>query len=778
MFDLDLIGAGLPVVKNCEDISAAVATGAAVIQAPPGTGKTTLVPPLVSNEVDGKVLVVAPRRVAVRAAARRLTELSGMQKAVGYSIRGEHKAGSAVEFMTPGVLLRRLVRDPELDSVSAVIIDEVHERQLDTDLVLGMLVELRELREDLTLVAMSATVDAQRFAQLIGGTISRTEAPIHPLAVSYAPASGRMECSADFISHVAEQTLANMGEHSALVFLPGLREVTNTCEALEKRTSLPVFPLHGQLNNKQQDEALRHQGQRIVVATSIAESSITVPGVRVVVDAGLSRAPKRDNLRGMTGLVTTSACTSSADQRAGRAGREGPGTVIRCYSESEFQHFKPHVTPEILSADLTQAALFVAAWGGNFADFPLLDAPPAPALNAAHTTLSSIGALADSTITEMGHRLTGVPADPRLARALLMAGAKAAPTIAALSENIRGDVDRLLGSLRNRSSFQREAQRLEKLAPATGEFDAAPGTVIGLAYPSNIAKKIIDGTYQLASGTRAKADSFHAPWIAVADISLSAQGQAYVHVAAEIDEATALELIGVETTTVADFSAGKLKATKVKRAGAIQLSATPVKAQGPQAVEAVKNTVAERGLGLFTLSARAESLAARLRLLHQHVGAPWPDIDAADPEYFLGPEIEQIASGTPVAKIDVYPALQRLLPWPEAAQMDELAPEKLAVPSGRDVTIDYSGERPTVSVKLQECFGLQESPLICGQPVLFHLLSPAGRPLAVTDDLASFWAGPYQGVRSDMRGRYPKHPWPEDPTTAVATAKTKNASQR
>lgn len=774
MFDLGKIGAGLPVYDSIANISRAVSGGAAVIQAPPGTGKTTLVPPLVANLVQGKVIVVAPRRVAVRAAARRLLQLSGADAEVGYSIRGEHKRGSRVEFMTPGVLLRRMLSDPELEGVDAVIVDEVHERQLDTDLVLGMLVELRELREDLTLVAMSATVDAQRFAELPGAEISTTQAPIHPLDISYSAGVGRMEFSPAFVSHLASAVLDHLDEHSALVFVPGMREVSWVVKELENRTFLPVFPLHGQLDNKQQDEALSYPGQRIVVATSIAESSITVPGVRLVVDAGLSRAPKRDNLRGMTGLVTTSASKSSVDQRAGRAGREGPGKVVRCYSESDFSHLNPHVTPEILSADLTQASLIAAAWGAKFTQLPLLDSPPAPALSQALATLRDLGALDDSGITDLGRTLVSIPADPRLARALVLAGPGAAPTIAALGENLRGDVEKLLPSLRNRSTFTREVERLKKLAPE-GTFDSAPGTVIGLAYPKNIAKKMDDGIYQLASGTRAKAEGFHAPWIAVADISLSARGEAYVHVAAEIEEKTAVKLIGVETTTVAHFEDGKLRATAQKRAGAIVLSSTRVKVEGEQAHEAVLNAVKQQGLSLFTLSPKAQNLAQRMRLLHKHIGAPWPDIDSADPEYYLSSEISALASGQPVAKIDVYPAISRLLPWPEANQLETLAPEKLAVPSGRDVAIDYSGERPTVSVKLQECFGLQESPVICGQPVLFHLLSPAGRPLAVTDDLASFWAGPYQGVRSDMRGRYPKHPWPEDPTTARATSKTKNA---
>ncbi|ERS42088.1 ATP-dependent helicase HrpB [Corynebacterium sp. KPL1995] len=806
IFDLSRIGAGLPVT---ETIASLPAEGNVVVQAPPGTGKTTLIPPALANQAAqnaaqnaateressvGKIIVTAPRRVAVRAAAHRLRTLSGQPELVGHSIRGESVTGTAVEFVTPGVLLRRLLRDPELPGVAAVAIDEVHERQLDTDLVLGMCLELAQLRADFRVIAMSATVDAQRFSQLMDAPVHVTEAAIHPLEISYAPAPGRAAGERSFYRHLAQQAAeqASASAGSTLVFVPGVREVNQVCAELTTLVdaNTPVFPLHGQQTTDEQDRALYTDSRRILVATSIAESSLTVPGVRAVVDAGLARLPRRDAQRGMSGLVTASTSKSSADQRAGRAGREGPGTVVRCYSQEDYQHFAPHISPEILSADLTQAALFLDTWGAGD-DFPLLDQPPATAMAAARTTLQRIGA---------SKELALLPTDPRLGAALLRYGSGAAETIAKLDEEPRGDITRA-------PAQKRLVQRLAKLVPDLGPVD--PGAVVAAAYPEQVARAVSAGAsglrtgsnsgaglgsgaspssgagtsreYLLASGTRARllSDSSlaDAEWLAVAEISLSNAGNAIIRSAARITEDDALEATGVKETTTATVDGGKIRGRKRRRAGAIELSSTPVQVTGDAAAEAVAESIREHGLGLFEWSASASNFSARLRHLHEYYGSPWPDVAAADPAMWLAPELEQIAAGTAISKIDLYPALQRLLPWPEATRLEELAPEWVLVPSGRSVWLDWSGERPVASVKLQECFGLTESPMYCGKRVQFHLLSPAGRPLAITDDLASFWSGPYAGVRAEMRGRYPKHPWPENPWQATATAKT-NAKLR
>ena len=743
-FDLDTIGAGLPVHAQLAAIQAA---GSVVVQAPPGTGKTTLIPPLISNEVSetmGKVVVTAPRRVAVRAAASRLASLDGsvVGDRVGYTIRGDAQPGRLVEFVTPKVLIRRLLRDPEL----AV------------------------LRPELRVVAMSATADAKRFAALLGVPVISTPAEMFPVAERYEPLPGRAGCGPEFVAGVARIAAENTNTYSTLVFLPGVRDITACCAELGQITDVPVFPLHGGQSPAEQDRALRHAGPRIIVATNVAESSVTVPGVRTVVDAGLARVPKRDALRGMNGLVTVSCSQSSAVQRAGRAGREGPGTVIRCYSRSDYAHFAPHTEPEIRSADLTEFALLLSCWGAAPAEFPLLDQPPAAAFAQATAALAAIGA-ADPQVAA---RLAQLPVDPRLGKALLDFGPAAAPTVALLS---LGET----GNIALRRPDQREVRRLQRLAGPSTSRRVAPGEVIGHAFPHLVARRVADGEYLLAQGTRAVVPAefglMGEEWLAVADVRLERSGRARVQAAAPIAESVALDVIGISEETECAFEDDRVRATRVVTAGAIVLSRTPVRPDPGAARAAVAAVVRERGVGLFPMSGRAARLWDRLRFLAHRVGDPWPDVAALPADEWLAPEIDLVASGTKVEDIDLYSALQRVLPWPAASRLDELAPAELVVPSGRGVLVDYGGDRPRVRVKLQECFGLADSPVFGGERVVFELLSPAGRPVAITDDLASFWAGPYQNVRSEMRGRYPKHPWPVDPLTAVATARTKRGEQ-
>lgn len=764
-FDLSVIGRGLPVADTISRLPTLVeATGLLVVEAPPGTGKTTLVPPALANHTAGKVLVTAPRRVAVRAAARRLASLDGsvLGDRVGYSMRGDHKDGSAVEFMTPGVLLRRLLADPALEGVSGVIVDEVHERQTDTDLVLGMLIELTQLREDLRLVAMSATLDSARYSALLGGaSVLSTPAVTHPLEHRHAPHAGRLEQRPEFYTHLArlaQEAVAKRGE-SALVFVPGVREVERVLAA----AGPAALPLHGRLSAEEQDLALTDSATpRIVVSTSVAESSLTVPGVRIVVDSGLSRVPRRDATRGMTGLVTVSEARSTADQRAGRAGREGPGLVIRAFTEAEYHHLTPAITPEIATSDLTDACLTMACWGTPRGEgLPLLDPPPAAAVADAEQVLRSLGAvLVDGLPTPHGRRLARLPLDPRLASALERYGSQAAGTVAVLADSPRGDVSRQVPDKR----------QVRRLAALVGDRGPAPaGKVVAAAYPLWVAKRLGE-EYLLASGTRARLPGDlgldGSEWLAVADVSRTGQSST-LRAGVTISEADALAAIGVSETLEASLVGGKVRGRLIRRAGAIELSSTPVKVPADQAAEALAATVT---IDDFTFSDKAASLRDRLLFLHQQIGDPWPDPRGID----LTPELQKVGSGASISSVDMYPAMQRLLPWPEAARLDELAPERLAVPSGSHPRISYAEGRPVVRVKLQECFGLAASPECAGMRVQFHLLSPAGRPLAVTDDLESFWSGPYQGVRSDMRGRYPKHPWPEDPWTAQATARVKN----
>ncbi|MBP2373558.1 ATP-dependent helicase HrpB [Paeniglutamicibacter psychrophenolicus] len=858
-FDLAAIGHGLVFAHSLPELAQVIEAGGAsataVIQAPPGTGKTTLVPPLVANAVaartgaPARIVVTQPRRVAARSAARRLSFLDGssMGARVGFTVRGERTAGdhTLVEFVTPGILLRRLLADPGLENVDAVIIDEVHERGLETDLLLGMLREVHELRGDLTLVAMSATLDAPRFAQLLGDATGSREAPLvdcpsalHELAVRWAPqAAPRLTdrgVSRTFLTHVAAvaaeahaKALETDPGIDALVFLPGAWEVADVAAQLRTRAEgTEVLELHGQVPANEQDRAVsgRQPGgkPRIIVSTSLAESSLTVPGVRLVIDSGLAREPRRDAARGMSGLVTVSASRASCIQRAGRAARLGPGTVVRCFEEKSFAAAPAHPRAEITVADLASAALILACWGAPGGEgLALPEAPPASSLQAATTVLEHLGAIEHTGhATALGRRLASIPADPRLGRALLdgapLAGAAtAARIVALLAGDYRAqgaDLGALLASLRSgkhpgSGAWKREAARLERIAKqAAGKTDRSadpfPGDPLGLitalAFPGQVARRVEGAagtTYLLASGTRAglpaSSPVAHHAWIAVAEVARAAGRDAagtgaLVRAAAPLDEATALlaaaHLETQDTATV--FANRKLTARDVHRLGAIELTSTPVAPTRAQGRTAVLDALRANGLGMLRFSVSATALRNRLAMVHRELGDPWPSMDDAAlleaAETWLAPELEALAGGKPAGSLHLADALRRMLPWPEASHLDELVPERLAVPSGSKIRIDYpgvddSGAPPVVAVKLQECFGLATSPaLVRGRvPVLFHLLSPAGRPLAVTDDLASFWSGPYTQVRAENRGRYPKHPWPEDPWTAPATRHVK-----
>lgn len=858
-FDLAAIGAGLAFEGSLPALRQALESGAlpgaAVVQAPPGTGKTTLVPPLLANLYgrSGRVIVTQPRRVAARAAARRLAALDGSGPAgrVGYTVRGEHHAdpGTRVEFVTPGILLRRLLADPGLDGTAAVVLDEVHERGLETDILVGMLAEVRALRGDLAVVAMSATLDAPRFAALLGDSDGGGPAPVvdcpsvnHLLEVQWLPAPApRLDArgvARAFLDHVAAaaagahtRSLAADGSVDALVFVPGAREVSHVAGALRGRLGrhVDVLELHGQVAASEQDRAVAGRGPgdspRIIVSTDLAESSLTVPGVRLVVDSGLTREPRRDSGRGMSGLVTVSCSRASADQRAGRAARQGPGQVVRCYSQQAYGAAPAHVTPEINVADLTAAALTLACWGApGGTGLALPDAPPRLAMHDAMELLRELGAVSDGgQVTAAGRSLAAIPTDPRLARALLDGGSStggqlAAEVVAALSGDHRapaGDLPRLLAQLRADKGpagrrWAEETRRLAALAwgqmAAGGSVPRNPGAgpeavgaVVALAFPDRVARRVPDsegpGQYLLTSGTRAGLPagstlSGH-EWLAVAEVS-RAQGRDAAGTGAVIRAAAPLAATMAGTaashlladTVDAEFSGGRVSARRTRRLGSIVLSATPVRPTAEQGRSAVATALQSGGLAALQWSTAAAYFRRRLAFLHRELGVPWPDVsDNAlldRLEEWLGPELADLAAGKPVGSIDLLEPLRRLLPWPEAARLDDLAPECLDVPSGSRIRIDYPepgdhGAAPVVAVKLQECFGLAESPrLVDGRvPVLFHLLSPARRPLAVTDDLTSFWSGPYTQVRGEMRGRYPKHPWPEDPWSAQATARTK-----
>ena len=901
-----------------------------VLTAPPGTGKTTLVPPLLADvltdvradapqRAPGRVVVTQPRRIAARAAARRLADLLGEEVGgtVGYAVRGERRAGpdTRIEVVTAGLLLRRLQRDPELSGVDAVILDEVHERSLDSDLLLALLTDARAaLREDLTLVAMSATLDADRLRRILGGSSEGSsgvaplvEVPgrLHPLEEVWAPPghTGRLGprgVPREFLTHVAATVERALTERSGdvLVFLPGAREVDDVVSRLRGAApeGVDVLPLHGRLPASAQDAALAPSPagrRRVVVSTNVAESSLTVPGVRVVVDSTLAREPRLDVARSMSGLVTVGVSRAAGVQRAGRAGREGPGVVYRCCSTTDWARSPLAPTPEILSADLTGAALELAVWGvPDGAGLAWVDEPPAAALAAAREALERLGLAGADGVTPLGRAVAGLPAGVREARALLatapvLGARRAARATALLTADLRapgGDLTALARQVRGggagSGAWKAEARRLEQAcrraaleqpgdpeapdfasggpqAPDTGrgreetgspdavgegtrahDLESAVALVAGTAQPQWIARRRgpapqagKEAHYASVAGTglRLPAGSALAEseWLAVAGVDLtSGRGDALIRAAAPLAEQAALELAGAwlteEERTV--WEGGRLRTERLRRLGAITLTTTPGPPPGPTAVaEAVVARVraegADAGLAALPWDEEALGLRARLALLHEHLGEPWPDMsDAAlaeRAEEWLAPAVTSLAGQAGGAngangpggsasgqgsrrfnleRLDVAQALRALLPWPQASRLDELVPERIEVPSGSQVRVDYTAAiggaagatgsvdpaeagragRPVLAVRVQECFGWAATPRIVeGRvAVLLHLLSPARRPVAVTDDLSSFWEQGYPQVRAEMRGRYPKHAWPEDPWNAPATRGT------
>lgn len=795
--------------------------GTAVLVAPPGTGKTTLVPlalaGLLGEGPARRVVVAEPRRIAARAAARRMAWLLGEKvgESIGYTVRGERVVGrrARVEVVTTGVLLQRLQRDQELAGVDVVVLDECHERHLDADTVAAFLWDVRQtLRPELRLLAASATTDAQGWARLLGDApVVEAEGVSHPVEVVWAPPTGcvrpphGMRVDPALLTHVASTVRRALAERAGdvLCFLPGVGEIARVAGQLGGLGDVEVLQVHGRAPAAVQDAVLvGGERRRVALATSVAESSLTVPGVRVVVDSGLAREPRVDHARGLSALTTVRASQAAGRQRAGRAGREAPGAVYRCWAEAEDARLPRFPSPEIKVADLTAFALQVACWGDPEATgLALLDPPPGGAMAAARSVLTAIGAV-DSAgrATARGTALARLGLHPRLGRALLDTSAAGAEVVALLSEEAPREYgDDLAAALRAArrggdayaGRWRAEVRRLRASgerpsASASGVDDRTVGLVAALAFPERVARAD-GGSYLMASGTRAELGDGSplrgAPWIAVAVADRPVgKGHARVQLAAVVDEdmaRSAAASLYSESQEV-HWADGDVVARRVERLGAIELAVRPLRDADPVLVRtALLEGLRQEGLGLLRWSPDAEVLRQRLAFLRLHLGEPWPDVsdDAlhARVDEWLEPELSRARRRADLARIDAGQALARLLPWAsgDAGRLDELAPERMAVPSGSRIRIDYGNpEQPVLAVKLQEMFGLHESPSVAGVPLLVHLLSPAGRPAAVTADLASFWKDGYKGVRAELRGRYPKHPWPEDPATAEPTRHT------
>jgi len=884
----------LPVRGALPDLNDALdGRGTAVLVAPPGTGKTTLVPlalaGLLREGPARRVVVAEPRRIAARAAARRMAWLLGEEvgASVGYSVRGERVVGrhARVEVVTTGVLLQRLQRDQELAGVDVVVLDECHERHLDADTAAAFLWDVRQtLRPELRLVAASATTDAQGWARLLGDApVVEAHGVSYPVDVVWAPPARPirpphgMRVDPALLAHVASVVRRALAERTGdvLCFLPGVGEIGRVAGQLGDLGDVEVLQVHGRAPAAVQDAVLAPgRRRRVVLATSVAESSLTVPGVRVVVDSGLAREPRVDHARGLSALTTVRASQASARQRAGRAGREAPGVVYRCWAQAEDGRLPRFPAPEIKAADLTAFALQAACWGDPDASgLALLDPPPGGAMAAAREVLTAVGAVdAAGRATERGVRMARLGVHPRLGRALLDASEVlggpdgVAEVVALLSEEVPreygddlaaalrgvrragtggggragargdgrrgddgdertgarggerpGDAEQGRGGDAYAARWRAEVRRLRAAVSAgagprggrdahrQGEGAGAPGRpaprrgagaavgddrlvglVTALAFPERVAR-LDGGSYLMVSGTRAEPAEDSAlrgsPWIAVAvaDRPLGT-GHARVRLAAAVDEDIARLAAGAlhEERDEVRWADGDVVARRVERLGAVELAVRPPAAPEPDRVrEALLDGLRQEGFGLLRWTADAVALRQRLAFLHLHLGEPWPDVRDealhARVAQWLEPELSRARRRADLARIDAGQALARLLPWAsgEARRLDELAPERITVPSGSRIRLDYTDpERPVLAVKLQEMFGLQDSPVVAGVPVLVHLLSPAGRPAAVTADLASFWRDGYRAVRAELRGRYPKHPWPEDPAAAEPTRHT------
>jgi ATP-dependent helicase HrpB len=798
-----------------ELLDALTARSEAVLAAPPGAGKTTRVPLALLDApwlADRKIILLSPRRIAARAAAARMAELRGERvgDTVGLRVRLESRitARTRIEVVTEGVFTRMIIADPSLEGVGAVLFDEFHERSLDADLGLALARDAQQgLRPDLRLLVMSATLDTARIATLLNDApVIASEGRTFPVAVRYRPRDPRARLQGE----VAAAVRATMREEtgSALVFLPGAREIERTAEALRESLRDPnidMRPLYGAMEPAAQDAALRPspEGRRkVVLATSIAETSLTIEGVRVVIDAGLARRPRYEPGVGLTRLETVRASQASITQRAGRAGRLEPGVAIRLWDEGETRALPAFDRPEMLDADLAPLALDLAAWGvRDPATLAWLDPPPRIAWHEAITLLQRLGALdEDGRLTPHGEELARLPAPPRLAHMIVRAresgdGALAAQITVLLTEQGLAGRDADLRGRLHRFAQERgpravAARRLaERLADQRGAIDPErAGRILALGFPERIAKARGANASQrtdflMANGRAASVDEAdplaREPYLVIADATGRAD-RTQILSAAPISAAEIEALFSAEIETRADVrfdaASGAVRGRRTRKLGRITLSEGPLDKVAPEEIEAaLYETLRRDGLALLPWDEHATQLRARVALLRAREGEVWPDwSDAA-----LREKLEEWLPVSGVRRLSDFDgklgqALEAQLPFDLRKRLQAEAPARFETPAGGSHRIDYAAEGgPAVEVRLQELFGVDVHPRVAGAPLKLLLTSPAGRPLQTTQDLPGFWRGSYASVRAEMRGRYPKHPWPEDPLSAPSTRRAK-----
>jgi len=802
----------LPALK-----SALSAHNAAVLVAPPGAGKTTVVPLALIDAPwtsGGRIIVLEPRRLAARAAAARMAQTLGepVGETVGYRVRMDAKvsARTRIEVVTEGVFSRMVLDDPGLEGVAAVLFDEFHERSLDGDLGLALARDSQGLlREDLRLLVMSATIEGARIAALLGDCpVIESHGRQYPVETRYLGRDPALRLE-DRVVRAIRTALAET-EGGVLVFLPGQGEIRRTAERLAEQRLDPlvdIAPLYGALDARDQDRAIAPApaGRRkVVLATSIAETSLTIAGVRVVIDAGLARVPRYDPARGLTRLETVRVSQAAADQRRGRAGRTEPGVCYRLWDEPETRALPAYARPEILETDLSRLALDLARWGVRGAEgLAFLDAPPAAAMAEARALLQRLGALDDAgDLTAHGRAIAQLPLPPRLAHMVLVGAAAGAAEAAAqlavliTEQGLAGaDVDlaeRRRRLARDGAPRTRDARALAArwagLAGGRAGEGLEDGALLAAAFPERIAKaRGGAGEFQLASGRGAYLDPAdplaRAPWLAVAELG-GGEARDRILSAARLDEAGLLSAFAAQIETedvLRTDSQGRISAQRVRRLARIVIDERRIERPDPALIaRALTQRALGEGLGRLPWSPRTTALRDRAVFLRAGDARAWPDLSDAALAERTGDWLEPLLLGrSSLAGLDpgaLDEAIRGLITWDQMQAIDRAAPESWIAPTGTRLTIDYAAEAgPTVEVRVQELFGLDQHPTVGRNrvPLVLSLLSPARRPIQTTRDLPGFWRGSWVDVRKDMRGRYPKHPWPEDPMAAPPTTRAK-----
>jgi ATP-dependent helicase HrpB len=793
----------------------------AVLVAPPGAGKTTRVPLALLDEPwtkGKKIIVLEPRRIAARASAERMAKTLGERagETVGYRVRFGSKVSRAtrIEVVTEGIFSRQILDDPELNGVAAVLFDEFHERSLDADLGLALARDAQTgLREDLRILVMSATLDGARITALLGDApVVASEGRAFPVETRYLGRKVDVPLERQMADAVASALRADPG--SVLAFLPGAAEIRRTENFLKERVhdaSIEIVPLFGALDAAVQDRAIAPapKGTRkVVLATSIAETSLTIEGVRIVVDSGMARVPRYEPDIGLTRLETVRASRAAVDQRRGRAGRIEPGVCYRLWDEPQTASLVAYTQPEILSADLSTMVLDLAQWGvADPSGLAFLDPPPAPALKEARSLLHELGALdGDGRITAEGRSLRALALPPRLARMIVDSnrfgsGKEAAEIAAVLTERGLGgdsaDLDARLDQFRRdrsqRSSSARDlarrwAQQVASAEKPGGDDDLSTGVMLAFAFPDRVARNRGNGSFVLANGRGAAVEQTsslaRAPYIAVGELTGTAASGRILLAAPitqdEIERHFADQIESTEEITF-DRSAMALRSRRKRTLHAVTLSEAPM-ALSPSAETAktFADGLIAAGLDRLPWSKALKQWRDRVMFLRKAEGESWPDLSdaalAATSDGWLLPALYNKTQLKDFSAGDLSDAVMNLLPWELRARLDREAPTHFEAPTGTMLAIDYEAEQgPTIAVRLQELFGLNTHPSIAkgAVPLVLELLSPAQRPVQVTRDLPGFWRGSYAAVRSDLRGRYPRHPWPEDPANALPTRRVK-----